>query len=317
MSYNITDSLIEKLSRLAKGEMLPASECRGGIFSELKKEGLIIPISKGRGTICMVTNGIALRTYLASCDDAFKVLLEDSSKPSNPLDALLSKALFPNIVEASDQKTLPERAKQAAATGNSKIRKTRSCKGFLINCYEPISAKLNGKNFEINPPEGSFVFIADYENFEIPQNVIVVGIENMENFRYIRQQKKLFQNYLAEYFGDSNYTQAPLLFVSRYPQSSDLVKWLQNNKNLYIHFGDLDLAGINIYLTEFYAKIGDRATFLIPPDAETRIINGSRERYDDQILKFEKMKVADERVQPLVDLIKKYHKGYDQEGYIE
>ena len=306
MSYNITDSLIEKLSRLAKGEMLPASECRGGIFSELKKEGLIIPISKGRGTICMVTNGIALRTYLASCDDAFKVLLEDSSK-----------ALFPNIVGASAQKTFPERAKQAAATGNSKIRKTRSCKGFLVNCYEPISAKLNGKNFELNPPDGSFVFIADYENFEIPQNVIVVGIENMENFRYIRQQKKLFQDYLIKYLGDSNYTQAPLLFVSRYPQSSDFVKWLQSNQNLYIHFGDLDLAGINIYLTEFFAKIGDQASFLIPPDAENRIANGSRERYDDQILKFEKMKVADKRVQPLVDLIKKYHKGYDQEGYIE
>ena len=34
MPYNITDSLIEKISRLAKGDFLPASECRGGIFSE-------------------------------------------------------------------------------------------------------------------------------------------------------------------------------------------------------------------------------------------------------------------------------------------
>jgi hypothetical protein len=187
----------------------------------------------------------------------------------------------------------------------------------LVNCYEPISAELNGNNFELNPPEGSFVFIADYENFKITKNAIVIGIENMENFRYIRQQQKLFQDYLVKYFGNSKYTQATLLFVSRYPQSSDLVKWLQSNRNLYIHFGDLDLAGINIYLTEFYAKIGNRSTFLIPPDAESRIANGSRERYDDQILKFEKMKVADKRVQSLVDLIKKYHKGYDQEGYIE
>jgi len=29
------------------------------------------------------------------------------------------------------------------------------------------------------------------------------------------------------------------------------------------------------------------------------------------------MKVADKRVQPLVDLIRKYHKGYDQEGFID
>ena len=56
---------------------------------------------------------------------------------------------------------------------------------------------MQSKPFTIAPPEGSFVFIADYENFEIPQNVIVVGIENMENFRYIRRQKKLFHDYFA------------------------------------------------------------------------------------------------------------------------
>ncbi len=147
---------------------------------------------------------------------------------------------------------------------------------------------MQSKPFTIAPPEGSFVFIADYENFEIPQNVIVVGIENMENFRYIRRQKKLFQDYLIKCFGDSNYTHASLLFVSSYPQSSDLVKWLQNSKNLYIHFGDLDLAGIHIYLTEFFAKIDDRASFLIPPDAENRISNGSRERYDHQLTQVRK-----------------------------
>ncbi len=305
MAYTITTSLLNRLIALAKGAELSSSDCKGAIFNELAQEGLLITIPKGRGSCCKAPNGNALRVYLATRDDAFK-------------DLEKTEAMYRGLSWAADSiAPFAPRNIQASATGNSKIRKTRSCKGFLINCYEPISAKLNGKNFEINPPEGSFVFIADYENFEIPQNVIVVGIENMENFRYIRQQKKLFQNYLAEYFGDSNYTQAPLLFVSRYPQSSDLVKWLQNNKNLYIHFGDLDLAGINIYLTEFFAKIGDRAKFLIPPDAESRIANGSRERYDDQILKFEKMKVADERVQPLVDLIKKYHKGYDQEGYIE
>lgn len=70
-------------------------------------------------------------------------------------------------------------------------------------------------------------------------------------------------------------------------------------------------------MTEFYAKLGDRASFLIPPDVENRISNGSRERYDHQLLKFEKMKIADKRVKPLASLIKKSHKGYDQEGFIE
>ena len=60
--------------------------------------------------------------------------------------------------------------------------------------YNFLRPNINGANAAAwETPEGSFVFIADYENFEIPQNVIVIGIENMENFRYIRQQKNLFK----------------------------------------------------------------------------------------------------------------------------
>lgn len=104
--------------------------------------------------------------------------------------------------------------------------------------------------------------------------MIVVGIENMENFRYIRRKKII-----------------PRLFCRHTLRRR--------------------------VLTEFYAKIGDRASFLITPDADSRIANGCRERYDNQLLKFEKMKIADKRVKPLASLIKKYHKGYDQEGFIE
>ena len=106
----------------------------------------------------------AAAASLASRDDAFKVLLEDSSKPSNPLDELLSKALFPNIVKTSAQKTLPERAKQALYH-----RPTRR----LFRLYRRLRI------------------------FFIPENVIVVGVENMENFRYISRQQKLFQDYFA------------------------------------------------------------------------------------------------------------------------
>ena len=66
---------------------------------------------------------------------------------------------------------------------------------------------LNGQEFTVNPYEGCFLFIADWQTFSIPSDVVVVGIENMENFRMIRQQRQLF-------------TQAVgfrrLLFVSRY-----------------------------------------------------------------------------------------------------
>ena len=299
MPYNITTALLNKLIVLVNDGELPASDCKGTVFAELLKEGLLISIPKGRGSFCKAPNGNALRAYLATRHDAFKDL-----EKSEEMYRRLSWA-------ESSIRPLALRKEQAATTGNSKIRITRSCKGFLVNCYEPIPVSLNGKHFDLNPPDGSYVFIADYENFFIPENVIVVGVENMENFHYIERQKTLFKQIVPFV------KPQPLLFVARYPQSGDLIRWLCGNENYYVHFGDLDLAGVNIYLTEFYAKLDDRSAFFIPQDAEKRIANGSRERYDDQILKFENMKVSDSRVLPLVNLIKKHHKCYDQEGFIE
>lgn len=133
------------------------------------------------------------------------------------------------------------RSEQAAETGNSKLVTARSCPGFPVNSYEPIICCLNGKELVVNPQEGTFLFIADWQSFAIPADVTVVNIENMENFRLIRRQQSLFASALAG---------KQLLFVSRYPQSSDLRTWLQTIPNQYVHFGDFDLAGIHIFLTE-------------------------------------------------------------------
>lgn len=74
----------------------------------------------------------------------------------------------------------------------------RSCPGFSINSYNPITCSLSGNDFVINPPEGSFVFIDNWKEFTIPEVVVVVGIENMENFRMIRHQRKLFESVLGD-----------------------------------------------------------------------------------------------------------------------
>lgn len=181
-------------------------------------------------------------------------------------------------------------------------------KGFLVNSYEPIKAMLNNCPLEIRPPEGSYTFIYDYENFSIPEDVLVMGIENCENFRRIRQQQWLF---------DRMYPGRSILFVSRYPQnkSHDLVKWLADIQNEYVHFGDLDLAGIRIFLTEFHRYLGRRSSFLIPPDYDTRISNGSRERYDAQLPYAKQLTTDDQNLKQLIDCIHKYHRGYDQEGF--
>ena len=200
------------------------------------------------------------------------------------------------------------RAEQATETGNSKLVATRSCPGFPVNSYEPITCSLNGKDLVVNPQEGTFLFIADWHSFAIPDDVTVVNIENIENFRLIRRQQSLFASALAG---------RRLLFVSRYPQSSDLRTWLQTIPNLYVHFGDFDLAGINIFLTEFQKYLGTRASFLIPQDIEQRIKHGSAERYNDQYPKFCHLTSNIPPLQQLIDMLHEYHRCYDQEGYIE
>ena len=200
------------------------------------------------------------------------------------------------------------RASMAVKTGNSKLVKVRSCPGFPVNTYEPITCMLNDDEIVINPRAGSFLFITDWKAFVIPEDVIVVGVENMENFRMIRQQRELFESEIGKH---------RFLFVSRYPQSTDLPSWLQTIPNSYVHFGDFDLAGIHIFMTEFHQIISHRSSFLIPTDIEKRLQNGSQERYDNQFSKYGHLKCDDDRVQHLINLINKYHRCYDQEGYIQ
>lgn len=282
----ITASLIDKLIRLRMGETLPSSAIRGEWVEELLRDGVLISRSHGSRRSIMASSPQDLEQSLKYIDERLGNL--DKIK-----DLLSSEA---------------SRSEQATETGNSKLVSVRSCPGFPVNSYEPITCCLNGRQIIINPEEGSFVFIADWQSFSVPKDVLVVNIENMENFRLVRQQQALFS---------SMFPGKQILFVSRYPQSSDLRSWLQTVSNQYVHFGDFDLAGINIFLTEFHKYLGERAVFLIPQDIEGRLQHGSSERYNAQYQRFKNLSSDIPSLQRLINIINKYHRCYDQEGYIE
>ncbi|OYP43797.1 hypothetical protein CIK96_12935 [Prevotella sp. P4-98] len=268
------------IQALISGEQVAGSKLSNKLLDELMAEGLLSVVTHGSRKSYRARDVEALKRYLIDKDESYR-MLEVSSFVS--------------------------RASLAAETGNSKLMTVRSCPGFPVNSYEPISCSLCDKDFVVNPHEGSFVFIDNWQQFFIPQDIVVVGIENMENFRRIRQQKKLFESVLGN---------MPLLFVSRYPQSTDLRNWLMGIPNRYVHFGDFDLAGIHIFLTEFQKYLGDRASFLIPSDIEQRLTQGSATRYNIQYNKFHTLRCTDTKLQSLIELIMNYHKCYDQEGYI-
>lgn len=288
----LTPGLIEKLIRLRNGESIPSSQLKGEWVDDLLRDRILISSSnKSR------------RSYHISDKKSFLIALDRVQEGLGNLENMLS---YLSDNQTSNDAT---RAEQAAETGNSKLKMTRSFPGFLVNSYEPIQCELGGESFMLCPNEGASCFVFDWKSFKVNEGTVIVGIENPENFRHIRKQRSLFE---------SLYPGKQLMFVSRYPQSKDLKKWLQTIPNHYVHFGDFDLAGIKIFLSEFHKYIPSRSTFLIPEDIEERLRQyGSQERFNGNYYENRNIKSDIPEVQHLIELILEYHKCYDQEGYIK
>lgn len=270
---------------LMAGEQVAGSKINNKLLEELLAEGLLLVNSRGSRKSYRARDINALKRYLIDKDENYRML----------------------EVDAPDS-----RASLAAETGNSKLAIVRSCPGFLVNSYESIECWLNTEPFVVNPQEGYFFFVTEWNHFSIPEDVTVIGIENMENFRLIRRQRAFFETYLK-----TRRLPTKVLFVSRYPQSADLRRWLSTISNLYLHFGDFDLAGIHIFLSEFQRYLGkERSSYLIPDDIKSRLKSGSRKRYDEQCCRFKDIKSDCCELQQLIDLIHAERKAYDQEGYI-
>jgi hypothetical protein len=277
--------LAEKLLRLLEGEKMPSSQMKYPEVKELLAENILTEIRQGRmKSVYQLRNPQSFYTYLSNRFGIHDLYVY--------VDALKKEEIT--------------KSELVLASSDSKARTVRSFKGFLVNSYEPISATLNNEQIVIHPASGTFQFIYDFETFTIDKGVTVVGIENAENFRQIEKQHYLFEHIKP-------------LFVSRYPQNQykDLIHWLQIIDNPYLHFGDFDLAGIRIFLFEYFRHLRDKTTFFIPPNIESLIEKyGNSKRYDNQITHFDIKEIADEKLLELVRIIHLYKRGLDQEVLI-
>lgn len=283
---NFPIGIAEKLILLLNGEKISASKLKHSVTDTMIGNGILELQIQGRSKkLVFLRSPERLNDYLSN---HFGI---------NSLHDYLSvhkqeHALRSDFVEISS---------------DSKLRKVRTFKGFLVNSYFPIEARLNDEPLLINPRTGSFHFVYDFEGFTIPVDLTVVGIENPENFRYINKQMYLFDGIKP-------------LFVSRYPQnqSKDLIKWLQTIPNPYLHFGDLDFAGIGIYLNEFKKHLGNRATFFIPSNTEELLGRyGNRELYDNQKSNFSIEEIEEIKLNQLITMINEYKRGLEQEVFIK
>lgn len=273
-------AIAKKLLQLAAGAQLPASKLQHSLIAELIEEGIVLQRIAGRTKSTLhITDTAALQTWLHN-----RFSIAD---------------LQAYILACADEATT--RAQLIQVSNDSKAAARRVFKGFLMNSYVPITCSLNGGPFIIDPQPGTFQFVYDFEQFTIPEDVTITGVENAECFRHANKLQYLFGN-------------KRILFVSRYPQSQgkDLATWLQSIPNKYLHMGDYDFAGINIYMQEFKQYLGERASFFIPDNIESLLEQyGNRALYDQQQLN--KSGSADDTLEPLVALIHKYKRGLEQE----
>ena len=166
--------IAEKLLLLSKGEKIPSGSAKHSLIDELVAEGILERNGRIK-KILKLHDSNSLKTYLQN-----RYSIRDLSL----------------YIDASNKENV-SRSELVSLSSDSKLFQIRTFKGFLVNCYFPIQATLNGKQITLNPVDGTFQFIYDFEKFILSPDITIVGIENPENFRNIDKQKYLFADIKA------------------------------------------------------------------------------------------------------------------------
>ena len=89
--------------------------------------------------------------------------------------------------------------------------------------------------------------------------------------------------------------------------------------NRYIHYGDIDLAGIHIYQVQYVPIVGERGSFFLPCEVDElfKRFKGLSELFEQQKRKYAALQGIDESMQILIDEIRIHKKGIEQESFIE
>lgn len=127
------------LQELVKGNVVANSRAKSVVIERLVEEQIIFRRGRHHKKLHLIDE-IGLENFLAN--------------------QLGIKNLDEFVIAKENEKY--SRADFVRITTDSKHSKERAFKGFLVNSLQPIPAKLNENQIEINPPQGSFQFISDF-----------------------------------------------------------------------------------------------------------------------------------------------------------
>jgi len=182
---------------------------------------------------------------------------------------------------------------------NSKEITSKSMSGLYVSSLEKLDIKLDSNTISILPNDGLGYFFFHTQKVEISKTTLIVGVENY--------QVVWFAKRYAKFFDKPN-----ILFVVITPY---MLEWISNLENEYIHFGDYDLAGVNIYLNKVLPRLSSKKYSMFIPNNIEQLIekHGNSELYEKQ-KQYNNLNCDDVKVNNLVDIIRKFKKGIEQEG---
>jgi len=183
---------------------------------------------------------------------------------------------------------------------NTKEKNSESLKGLYVSSLEKIDIKLDERKVSIIPNNGLGYFLFYTQKIELFADTIIVGVENYQVVWFAQKYKQFFDD-------------KQMLFVVINPF---MLEWIENVENEYVHFGDYDLAGINIYLNKIVPRLKkiQKHSFFIPENIEYLIHEYGDVSLYEQQKQYENLDTEDEKIKNLMQLIRDEKKSIEQEG---
>ncbi len=198
------------------------------------------------GCNCVYVSGKPQQIYLNDTNALLGVIKANGYK----VDSIKDIEYF--IKQEQEPKSRAEIAKNYS---NTKRIKSKSFNGLMVAVLAKLKILYNAKKEYFYPMYGTGLFLHYTSKLELEEDIIVVGVENPQVVWEISKYRYLFDENKKYFF----------LSISEY-KTNYQYEWLESFKGEYIHFGDFDLAGINIYLNTIVPRLKNckKHSFLIP-----------------------------------------------------
>jgi hypothetical protein len=285
MAINITKKNFQTIKTLLEDKYIAKN-----LFSSKKL------LEEFIGCNCVYVSGKPALIYLNDAEALFGIV------KSNGYNVACIEDLDYFIEEKNEPKSRDEIADNYSHT---KRVESKSFNGLMISVFDKLEVNYNDKKQYFYALDGSGLFLHYTSKLQLDDDVIVVGVENPQVLWYINNYKHLFEN-------DKKYL---FLCISEY-KTTYQYKWLESFSGEYIHFGDFDLAGINIYLNTIVPKLkkAKSHSFLIP-DNIYEIIKKKNYMldYSNQTRYLNITSKEDKNLQKLIEFIKSHKITIEQE----